>query len=471
MMTMGGGDRRTEAIMREIAALRAEREELDRRILFFESQLRVGDTAASPAMLPPPTNKLTNAVGLHAGAASLSSDVIRRYSGHLLLPDFGIQGQKRLARSSVLVVGAGGLGSAVATYLAACGVGTLGIVDGDDVELGNLHRQTMHVEAYVGQPKVKSAAAACRGINSSVKVLEYHLKLKPKNALDVVRQYDIVVDATNSLPSRYMLSDCCVLLKKPLVSGSAFGLEGQVSVYNHNKSPCYRCLFPNPPASAPCQSHSDSGILGVVPGVIGCLQALEVIKVATGVGEPLCGRMLLFDALSSRFKTVKIHRRLSTNCTICGENATLNEEAFTTFDYDIFIQTSKSGKPTSLDPLPENARVTSREYKQLRDSGKPHLLLDVRPAHHFQIASIPNSLNIPLQELEERLPRLRDALNEVADSLRGKQRPLYFICRRGDDSQVAVRMLRENGFLYATAVNGGLESWVREVDPGFPAYW
>ncbi|GJM87169.1 hypothetical protein PR202_ga03097 [Eleusine coracana subsp. coracana] len=413
MMTMGGGDRRTEAIMREIAALRAEREELDRRILFFESQLRVGDTAASPAMLPPPTNKLTNAVGLHAGAASLSSDVIRRYSGHLLLPDFGIQG-------------------------------TLGIVDGDDVELGNLHRQTMHVEAYVGQPKVKSAAAACRG-------------------------YDIVVDATNSLPSRYMLSDCCVLLKKPLVSGSAFGLEGQVSVYNHNKSPCYRCLFPNPPASAPCQSHSDSGILGV--GVIGCLQALEVIKVATGVGEPLCGRMLLFDALSSRFKTVKIHRRLSTNCTICGENATLNEEAFTTFDYDIFIQTSKSGKPTSLDPLPENARVTSREYKQLRDSGKPHLLLDVRPAHHFQIASIPNSLNIPLQELEERLPRLRDALNEVADSLRGKQRPLYFICRRGDDSQVAVRMLRENGFLYATAVNGGLESWVREVDPGFPAYW
>ncbi|GJM87269.1 hypothetical protein PR202_ga03207 [Eleusine coracana subsp. coracana] len=328
-------------------------------------ELRIGDTAAPPATLPPPTK--LNSSGLHAGAASLSSDVIRRYSGHLLLPDFGIQG-------------------------------TLGIVDGDDVELGNLHRQ-------------------------------------------------------------------------PLVSGSAFGLEGQVSVYNHNRSPCYRCLFPNPPASAACQSCSDTGILGVVPGVIGCLQALEVIKVATGVGEPLCGRMLLFDALSSRFKTVKIHRRLSTTCTICEENAALNEEAFTAFDYDSFIQTSKSGKPTSLDPLPENARVTSREYKQLRDSGKPHLLLDVRPAHHFQIASIPNSLNIPLQELEERLPRLRDALNEVADSLRGKQRPLYFICRRGEDSQVAVRMLRENGFLYATAVNGGLESWVREVDPGFPAYW
>ncbi|TVU27826.1 hypothetical protein EJB05_19327, partial [Eragrostis curvula] len=464
---MGGGGGRTDAIMREIAALRAERDELDSRIRFFESQLRAGGDAA-PTTIPPSLSAKLDAMGLHAGIAGcLSPDMIRRYSRHLLLPDFGVEGQRRLSRSSVLVVGAGGLGSAVAMYLAACGVGSLGIVDGDDVELGNLHWQTMHAEAYVGQPKVKSAAAACRGINSSVKVFEYHLKLKAKNALDVVRQYDIVVDATDSLPSRYMLSDCCVLLKKPLISGSAFGLEGQLAVYNHNGSPCYRCVFPNPP----CQSSSDTGILRVVPGAIGCLQALEAIKVATGVGEPLCGRMLLFDAMSSRFKNVKIHRR-STTCTTCGENPVLNEHTFTMFDYESFIQPSKSSKPTaSLNPLPESARVTCGEYKRLLDSGKPHLLLDVRPAHHFQIASIPNSLNIPLQELEERLPRLRDALNEVADTLRGKQRPLYFICRRGDDSQVAVRMLRENGFLYASYVIGGLESWVQEVDPNFPVYW
>lgn len=480
--------------MREIAALRAERDELDRRIRFFESQLRAGGSGggnttttapAAPTKLPPSNSlsatKMQDATGLHAGAGGLSADMIRRYSRHLLLPDFGIQGQRRLSRSSVLVVGAGGLGSAVAMYLASCGVGTLGIVDGDNVKLGNLHRQTMHVETYVGEPKVKSAAAACRGINSSIKVLEYQLKLKAKNALDLVRQYDIVVDATNSLPSRYMLNDCCVLLKKPLVSGSAFCLEGQVSVYNHNKSPCYRCLFPNPPASAACKSSSETGILGVVPGVIGSLQALEAIKVATGVGEPLSGRMLLFDALSSRFKTVKIHRR-STACAVCGENSGFSEDIFSSFDYESFVQLlySESSKQSTAgrereslqDPLPaENARVTSREYKRLRDSGKPHLLLDVRPAHHFQIASIPNSLNIPLEELEEKLPRLRGALNEVADSLSHKHSPLFFICRRGDDSQVAVRMLRENGFLYASHIAGGLESWVREVDPEFPAYW
>ncbi|OEL26643.1 Adenylyltransferase and sulfurtransferase MOCS3 [Dichanthelium oligosanthes] len=459
---MGAGGERTEAIMREIASLRAKRDELDSRIRFFEAQLRVGG-ASPPSTLPPSLSTKLDAMGVHAAAASggLSPDMVRRYSRQLLLPEFGVQGQRRLSRSSVLVVGAGGLGSAVALYLAACGVGSLGIADGENI---------MHVEAYVGQPKVKSASAACRAINSSIKVFDHHLKLKSKNAVSIVRQYDIVVDATNSIASRYMLSDCCALLHKPLISGSTIGLKGQLTVYNHNGGPCYRCLFPNPAA---CQSSSDNGILGVVPGVIGCLQALEVIKVATRVGEPLSGRMLHFDALSSRFKTAnKIHQKSST-CTVCGSNPNFTQDDFMMFDYDSFAQSTKSSnKPTpSLNPLPKNARVTCREYKRLLDSGRAHLLLDVRPVHHFQIASIANSVNIPLHELKEKLTRLRDALSEVADVSHGKHRPLYFISQRGDDSQVAVHILRENGFPYASDIVGGLESWAQEADPGFPVYW
>ncbi|CAL5026110.1 unnamed protein product [Urochloa decumbens] len=459
-----------EAIMQEIASLRAQRDELDGRIRFLESQLRVGGGGAAPATLPPSLSTKLDAMGVHTAAAGggLSPDMVRRYSRQLLLPDFGVQGQRRLSGSSVLVVGAGGLGSAVVLYLAACGVGSLGIADGENVELSNLHGQIMHMEAYVGQPKVKSATAACRVINSSIKVFDHHLRLKSKNVLNVVRQYDIVVDATNNLSSRYMLSDCCVLLRKPLISGSTIGLEGQLSVYNHNGSPCYRCLFPNPAA---CQSSSDNGILGVVPGVIGCLQALEVIKVATRIGEPLCGRMK-FDALSSQFKTVnKVHQK-SSACTVCGDHPNLTKDTFMMFDYDSFAQSSNSSKPApNLNPIPRNARVTCREYKRVLDSGKPHLLLDVRPVHHFQIASIANSVNIPLHELEEKLPRLRNALSEVADVSHGRHRPVYFISQRGDDSQVAVHILRENGFPYASDVIGGLESWAREADPGFPVYW
>ncbi|KAF8688024.1 hypothetical protein HU200_042514 [Digitaria exilis] len=472
---MGAGGGRTEAIMREIASLRAQRDELDGRIRFFEAQLRlrVGGAASQTSKPPPNLSTKLGAMGAHdanAGGGGLSVDMVRRYSRHLLLPDFGVQGQRRLSQSSVLVVGAGGLGSAVALHLASCGVGSLGIADGENVELKNLHGQMTHIEAYIGQPKAKSAAATCRAINSSVKVLDHNLKLKAKSVLNVVRQYDIVVDATNSLASRYMLSDCCALLNKPLISGSTIGLEGQLTVYNHNGSPCYRCLFPNPTS---CQSSSDKGILGVVPGVIGCLQALEVIKIATHVGEPLCGRMLNFDALTSRFKTVnKIHESSLSTCAVCGDNSNLTEDTFMMFDYERFTRASNSRKQPlpSLNRLPRTSGVTCREYKRVLDSGRPHLLLDVRPVHHFQIASIANSVNIPLHELK-RLPRLKDALSEVVDVSHGKHRPVYFISQCDDDSQVAVHILRENGFPYASDVIGGLESWAQEVDPDFPMYW
>ncbi|KAG8072806.1 hypothetical protein GUJ93_ZPchr0006g45256 [Zizania palustris] len=475
----GGGRGRTETIMREIERLRAEREELDRRIRLLESQLRVGG-----APLPPSLPAEAEATGLQlqpAAAAGLTVDMINRYTRHLLLPDFGIEGQRKLSQSSILLVGAGALGSPVAMYLAASGVGCLGIVDADQVQIGNLHRQVIHIEAYIGQPKVKSAAAACRAINSSIKVFEYHITLNPSNALDIVRQYDIVIDTTDNLPSRYMISDCCVLMNKPLISGAAVGLEGQLTVYHHNGSPCYRCIVPNPPPPATSQSYSDNGILGALPGVIGCLQALEAIKVASAVGEPLCGRMLLFDALSSHIRIDKIHGSLP-SCKVCGKNPVFTKEDFGKFDYESFTQSSMSKKSKKLslsNLLPENARVSCTHYKRLLDIGRPHLLLDVRPAHHFQIASIAHSINIPLPELEEKLPLLRDSMRRVAaadEPLLGSNRrqtqhcPLYVICRRGDDSQVAVHILRENGFLFASDVAGGLESWAKEVDPSFPLY-
>ncbi|BAF08906.1 Os02g0525400, partial [Oryza sativa Japonica Group] len=236
-------------------------------------------------------------------------------------------------------------------------------------------------------------------------------------------------------------------------------------------SPCYRCLFPNPPPVAACQRCSDSGVLGVVPGVIGCLQALEAIKVATDVGEPLSGRMLLFDALSARIRIVKI-RGSSTVCTVCGENSAFTQDDFQKFDYENFTQSPMSDKSApSLDILPGSARVTCKEYKRLVDNGERHLLLDVRPAHHFQIASVSQSLNIPLSELEEKLQMLETSLKDTTDASSSDKPPsLYVVCRRGNDSQIAVQLLREKGFLSAKDIIGGLQSWAQDVDPDFPVY-
>ncbi|WVZ82319.1 hypothetical protein U9M48_029592 [Paspalum notatum var. saurae] len=366
--------------------------------------------------------------------------MIYRYSRHLLLPDFGVEGQRKLSQSSILVVGAGGLGSPVALYLAACGVGCLGIVDGDDVELNNLHRQIIHKESYVGQPKVKSAADACREINSSIKVVEHHHTLKPCNALEIVQKYDIVVDATDNLPTRYMISDCCVLLKKPLVSGAALGLEGQLTVYHHDGSPCYRCLFPSPPPVAACQRCSDSGVLGV-------------------------GRLLDYTVNAIHDHSVKL-RGSSPDCTICGKNSAFTEQDFQKFDYENFTQSPMSDKTApSVNLLPDSARITCREYKKMVDNGEPHILLDVRPMHHFQIASISPSLNIPLSVLEEKLPTL-----EISLKKEGAAPALVVLCRRGNDSQRAVRLLREKGFASAKDIIGGLQAWGQDVDPDFPVY-
>lgn len=447
-----------DEILCEIEKLKAEKEKIEKKISMLEAQVCNGKS------------DFVGGNGVDSGNG-LTSDMIYRYSRHLLLPNFGVDGQRNLSRSSILVVGAGGLGSPVAMYLAACGVGCLGIVDNDRVELNNLHRQIIHTEAYVGQSKVKSASAACHAINSSIRVVGHNESLRAANALDIVSKYDIVVDATDNLPSRYMISDCCVMLNKPLVSGAALGLEGQLTVYNHNGGPCYRCLFPTPPPTSACQRCSDSGVLGVVPGVIGCLQALEAIKIASDVGEPLCGRMLLLDALSSRIRIVKI-RGKSLDCSICGENASFTKEKFRSFDYESFTQSPISDAPQSgIKLLPESARISCTEYKEVIDNGEPHVLLDVRPSHHFKISALPNSLNIPLSNLEERISTLKLALKEAEqETSSSKPASLYVVCRRGNDSQRAVVLLSKNGFNEAKDIIGGLQSWGNNVDPTFPTY-
>ncbi|TQD84702.1 hypothetical protein C1H46_029725 [Malus baccata] len=413
----GGGE--ASAILRQLEDLKASKSEIERQISALEARLQ-------EITLPQPNGSVSN------GSCP---------------PTIPSVGQSKLLKSSILVVGAGGLGSPVLLYLAASGVGRLGVVDHDVVELNNMHRQIIHTESFIGQPKVKSAAAACHS-------------------------YDIIVDATDNAPSRYMINDCCVVLGKPLVSGAAVGLEGQLTVFNYNGGPCYRCLFPTPPPTTACQRCSDAGVLGVVPGVIGCLQALEAIKIASAVGEPLSERMLLFDALSGRIRNVKIRGR-SPQCVVCGVKAPFSKQQFQEFDYENFTHSPLTPLPLKLNLLQPDSRINSKEYKEKLVSGEAHVLVDVRPEHHFKIVSLPNSLNIPLPRLEARLPEITSALKEKEDQRgtdSGSGGQVYVICRRGNDSQRAVQYLQKMGFTSAKDIIGGLEGWAHEVDPNVPTY-
>ncbi|GFZ04951.1 co-factor for nitrate, reductase and xanthine dehydrogenase 5 [Actinidia rufa] len=458
-------------IREELGNLKFEKSEIERRISVLEAQLRDIDETK--------TNSTNSCPQLENGDSGfghgLSPDMIYRYSRHLLLPSIGVQGQSSLLKTSIVVVGAGGLGSPALLYLAACGVGHIGIVDHDVVELNNLHRQIIHSESYIGRSKVESAAAACRSsvtlsrlpvyfikpviINSTIQIVEHKEALCTSNALEILSKYDIVVDATDNAPSRYLISDCCVVL-------------GKLTVYNYNGGPCYRCLFPTPPPTTACQRCSDSGVLGVVPGIIGCLQALEAIKVASTVGEPLSGRMLLFDALSARIRIVKIRGR-SLQCEVCGENATFTQQQFQEFDYEKFTQSPLTTSPLKLNLLPTEARISSKEYNERVVKGEAHILVDVRPAHHYKIVSLPKSMNIPLSVLEVRLPEISSAL-EKEEEHKGTETAsdvsVYVVCRRGNDSQRAVQLLHKMGFTSAKDIIGGLESWAHDVDPNFPTY-
>ncbi|KAG0336402.1 Molybdenum cofactor synthesis protein 3, partial [Podila horticola] len=359
--------------------------------------------------------------------AKLSNPEIARYGRQLILPEFGIKG------NSVLVVGAGGLGSPCALYLGAAGVGRLGIVDHDVVDTSNLHRQIIHNEARQDMSKAQSAALSIQMINPHCQVVSYDLVLDSSNAQPIINQYDIVIDATDNVATRYLLNDACVLGNKPLVSGSALRLDGQLTIYNYRGGPCYRCLFPTPPPAETVTNCSDGGVLGVVPGIIGCLQALEAIKIATHTNDQDPPTMTIFSANSlTMFRTIKLRKKKS-ECIMCGDSPTITK----LIDYVRFCGSSATDKTPDLLLIPFDERLTCENYKQIVDNQLPHLVLDVREKVQFDICSLPESLHIPLKNLPKEIEQIKNTLG--ADS----SMPIYVVCRRGNDSQPAARILQE----------------------------
>ncbi|XP_077587542.1 adenylyltransferase and sulfurtransferase MOCS3 [Stigmatopora nigra] len=407
--------------------------------------------------------------------SSLSNEDIMRYSRQLLLPEFGVQGQLNLSKTSVLIVGCGGLGCPLAQYLAAAGIGRLGLLDYDEVELSNLHRQVLHSEENQNQAKALSAAIAVQRLNSTVECIPYHLQLSPENALELIQQYDIVADCSDNVPTRYLVNDACVLSGKPLVSASALRLEGQLTVYNYNGGPCYRCLYPVPPPPEMVTNCSDGGVLGVVPGIMGCFQALEVLKIASGHGSSCGQQLVMFDAPSARFRSIKL-RPKQLDCVVCGEKPSITQLV----DYEAFCGSNATDKCRKLNLLPRDQRITVQDYKSVIDKAEPHLLLDVRPLVEVDICHLPNSLNIPLSCLEGRKKEDMQLLEKRIDQLKQQMvdvccPPVYVICKMGNDSQKGVQLLRkmsgsEVGNMTVKDICGGLMAWAQKIDPTFPQY-
>jgi len=378
-------------------------------------------------------------------APPLTNDEIRRYSRHLIIPEVGLAGQRKLKAASVLCVGAGGLGSPFSLYLAAAGVGTLGIVDFDVVDDSNLQRQILHGTSDVGRKKLESAAARLWDINPNVRVVPHDTRLSAVNALDILRDYDVVADGTDNFPTRYLVNDACVLLGKPNVYASIYRFEGQASVFFAEKGPCYRCLYREPPPPGLVPSCAEGGVLGILPGLLGVIQATETVKLLLGIGEPLIGRLLLVDALGLRFRELKL--RKDPDCVLCGPNATQR----TLIDYDQFCGI----------PHPEAAGPSEMSVEELKakiDRGDNFVLLDVREPHEVEIAALPGSVRIPLRQLPEQLDRLDPAAEIVVH------------CKLGPRSTRAVKLLREAGFPRVWNLSGGIDRWAERIDPGVPRY-
>ncbi|KAJ8662138.1 hypothetical protein O0I10_001831 [Lichtheimia ornata] len=390
----------------------------------------------------------------------LSNPEIRRFGRQLILPDFGIEGQLKLRNSSILVVGAGGLGAPALLYLGAGGVGRLGIVDHDDVDVSNLHRQVIHKERTQGINKAVSAMMAVHEINPGCHVTPYPILLDSTNALDIIKQYDVVLDATDNVATRYLLNDACVLAGKPLVSGSALRMDGQLTVYNYNGGPCYRCLHPVPPPAETVTNCSDGGVLGVVPGVIGTLQALEAIKIITGSNANDPPSFLIFSgSYSPMFRTMKLRGKRK-DCVVCGENPTITA----LIDYVQFCGAGANDKELSLSVLEPKERINVQQYNEVVNNNEAHVLLDVRAPVQFDICSLPGSLSIPLANLEKRISELKkDMEAKETDNV-------YVVCRLGNDSQLAVRLLQKHGITNARDISGGLYKWATDIDPNFPIY-
>ncbi len=385
---------------------------------------------------------------------TLTPEELRRYSRHLILPEVGLEGQKKLKAASVLLVGAGGLGSPLALYLAAAGVGRLGLVDFDVVDETNLQRQVLHGTKDVGRPKLESARDRILDINPYVQVDLYETRLTSENALDIIKEYDLVADGTDNFPTRYLVNDACVLAGKPNVYASIFRFEGQVSVFATPDGPCYRCLYPEPPPPGLVPSCAEGGVLGVLPGLVGTIQATEVIKLILGIGTPLIGRLLLIDALHMQFRTLKV--RKNPDCPICGEHRTIHE----LIDYEQFCGLPPRNGEAATQAESTVPEITVHELKARLERGDRPIILDVRKPYEVQIASIGHDVLIPVDELPERLAELEPY----------RDREIVVYCRSGARSAQATKLLREAGFRDVKNLKGGILAWSQEIDPSIPQY-
>jgi len=383
-------------------------------------------------------------------AAELTIDEVRRYSRHLIIPDVGMAGQKRLKNAKVLCVGAGGLGSPALMYLAAAGVGTLGIVEFDTVDESNLQRQIIHGQSDIGKPKAESAAATIREINPLVNVIIHNEALTNDNVLEIFAGYDLIVDGTDNFATRYMVNDAAVFLKKPYVWGSIYRFDGQASVFWAEHGPCYRCLYPEPPPPGMVPSCAEGGVLGVLCASVGSIQVTEAIKLITGIGEPLLGRLIVYDALEMSYRKIKV--RKDPNCAVCGENPTVTE----LIDYDDFCGAVSDEAATAA----RGSTISPRELKDWLDAGKSIELVDVREPNEYEIVAIPGSVLIPKDRI------LSGAA--LADLPQDRQLVLY--CKTGVRSAEALAAVKNAGFRDAVHVQGGVVGWVKQIDPSLPIY-
>jgi len=382
---------------------------------------------------------------------TFSNDEVARYSRHLIMPEVTLEGQRRLKAAKVLCIGTGGLGSPIALYLAAAGVGTLGLVDFDVVDYSNLQRQILHGTKDVGRKKLNSARDRIKEVNPNVQVVLYDAMFSASNATEIVEPYDIVIDGTDNFPTRYLSNDICVFLKKPNIYGSIFRFDGQCTVFApHLGGPCYRCLYPEPPPPGMVPSCAEGGVLGVLPGIIGVMQAIEAIKLIVGIGDPLIGRLVHFDALKMKFKEFKV--RKDPSCPVCSENPSITE----LIDYEVFCGIPQAAAAEEAEvPVPE---IDVETLKQRMDSGDRFVLLDVREKYEYDIARIPGSKLIPLGEIHSRMSEL-DSADEI-----------IIHCKMGMRSAQALRELQAAGFSKLWNVEGGILAWADRIDPTVAKY-
>jgi sulfur-carrier protein adenylyltransferase/sulfurtransferase len=414
-----------------------------------ETDIRHLSSTATPVQ---PGDVLTIVPSIAGGSPAVGSEPalspaeVLRYSRHLLLPEVGMAGQRKLKAARVLTIGAGGLGSPLSLYLAAAGVGTIGIVDFDVVDLTNLQRQVVHGTSTLGQPKLASAEARLSDLNPNVRIERHETRLTSQNALEILGDYDIVVDGSDNFPTRYLVNDACVLLGKPNVYGSIFRFEGQASLFHAQEGPCYRCLYSEPPPPGLVPSCAEGGVLGVLPGIIGSIQALETIKWILGAGSSLVGRLLLFDALKLRFRELQL--RKDPSCPMCGEQPTIHE----LIDYEAFCG-------IGAEPAYAGPEISAEELAQeMQDKGAELVLIDVREPHEWDIAHIEGARLIPLGQLPERLSEL-DGHAEIVTH-----------CHHGARSLKALHLLTGAGFNRVRSLAGGIDAWADRVEVGMPRY-